>query len=104
MYSPTAWGRDGTPEGIAYAKKLGMKVVSEIEYPYTATSATNECMTLRKAKAQYVIYHGYSGASGHTAIFFKTAKNLKKILKKTQLMGNPLHNRPFSYSCRPGSV
>ena len=84
VYSPTAWGRDGTPEGIAYAKKLGMKVVAEIEYPYTATSATNECMTLRKAKAQYVIYHGYSGASGHTAIFIKT---FKKVLKKAQLMG-----------------
>jgi branched-chain amino acid transport system substrate-binding protein len=58
--------------------------VAEIEYPYTATDATNECMQLRKAKAQYVIYHGYSGAAGHTAIFFKTAK---KILRKTQLMG-----------------
>jgi len=61
-----------------------VKVVAQVEYPYTATSATNECMTLRKAKAQYVIYHGYSGAAGHTAIFFKTAK---KILKDTQLMG-----------------
>ena len=84
VYSPTAWGRDGTPEGIAYAKKLGFDVVAEIEYPYTATDATNECMRLRKAKAQYVVYHGYSGATSHTAIFFKTAK---KILKKTQLMG-----------------
>jgi len=41
-------------------------------------------MTLRKAKAQYVIYHGYSGAGSYTAIFFKTAK---KILKGVQLMG-----------------
>ena len=73
VYSPTAWGRDGTPEGIAYAKKIGFDVVSEIEYPYTATSATNECMALRKAKAQYVVYHGYSGAASYTAIFFKTA-------------------------------
>jgi branched-chain amino acid transport system substrate-binding protein len=84
VYSPTAWGRDGTPEGIAYAKKLGMEVVAEIEYPYSATSATSECMELRKAKAGYVIYHGYSGATPHTAIFFKTAK---KILKNAQLMG-----------------
>jgi branched-chain amino acid transport system substrate-binding protein len=84
VYSPTAWGKDGTPEGIAYAKKLGFDVVAEIEYPYTATDATNECMQLRKAKAQYVVYHGYSGAASYTAIFFKTAK---KILKKTQLMG-----------------
>jgi len=84
VYSPTAWGKDGTPEGIAYAKKLGLDVVAEIEYPYTATDATNECMQLRKVKAQYVIYHGYSGAASYTAIFFKTAK---KVLKGAQLMG-----------------
>lgn len=84
VYSPTAWGRDGTPEGIAYAKQLGFEVVAEIEYPYTATDATNECMQLRKAKAQYVVYHGFSGAGSYTAIFFKTAK---KIIKEAQLMG-----------------
>lgn len=84
VYSPTAWGRDGPPEGIAYAKKIGVDVVAEIEYPYSATDATSQVMTLRKAKAQYVIYHGYSGAGGYTAIFFKTAK---KILKNVQLMG-----------------
>jgi len=84
VYSPTAWGKDGTPEGIAYAKQLGFDVVAEIEYPYTATEATSECMRLRKVKAQYVVYHGYSGATSHTAIFFKTAK---KILKGVQLLG-----------------
>ena len=84
VYSPTAWGRDGLAEARAYAKKKGINIVAEIEYPYSATSATDELMQLRKAKAQYVIYHGYSGASGCTAIFFKTAK---KILKKAQLMG-----------------
>ncbi len=84
VYSPTAWGKDGLAEGIAYAKKLGHEVVAEIEYPYTATDATNECMALRKAKAQYVIYHGYSGAAAHTAIFFKTAR---KVIKEAQLMG-----------------
>jgi branched-chain amino acid transport system substrate-binding protein len=84
VYSPTAWGRDGTPGGIAYAKKLGFDVVAEIEYPYTATEATNECMRLRKVKAQYVIYHGFSGAASYTAIFFKTAK---KILKGVQILG-----------------
>ncbi len=84
VYSPTAWGRDGTPEGIAYARKLGFDVVAEIEYPYTATDATNECMRLRKAKAQYVVFHGYSGAGAYTAIFFKTAR---KILKDAQILG-----------------
>jgi branched-chain amino acid transport system substrate-binding protein len=84
VYSPTAWGKDGTTEAIAYAKKIGLEVVAQVEYPYTATDATNECMQLRKAQAQYVVFHGYSGAAGHTAIFFKTAK---KILKDVQLMG-----------------
>lgn len=93
VYSPTAWGRDGTPEGIAYAKRLGFRVVAEIEYPYTATAATNECMQLRKTKAQYVIYHGYSAAAAHTAIFFKTAK---KVLKDVQLMGTHYTTGRFS--------
>jgi branched-chain amino acid transport system substrate-binding protein len=84
VYSPTAWGKDGTPEGIAYARKLGFDVVAEIEYPFTATDATNECMRLRKTKAQYVVYHGFSGAASYTAIFFKTAK---KILKGVQILG-----------------
>lgn len=84
VYSPTAWGRDGLQDALAYGRKLGVEWVAEVEYPYSATSATNECMTLRKKKAQYVIYHGYSGATGHTAIFFKTAK---KILKRAQMLG-----------------
>jgi ABC-type branched-subunit amino acid transport system substrate-binding protein len=84
VYSPTAWGRDGIPEVKAYAKKKGIDVVAEIEYPYTATAATNEWMQLRKAGAQYVIYHGYSGATPHTAIFFKTGK---KVLPNAQIMG-----------------
>lgn len=84
VYSPTAWGKDGLPEALDYARKLGMEIVAEIEYPYSATSATNECMTLRRARAEYIIYHGYSGATGHTAIFFKTAS---KILKDVQILG-----------------
>ena len=84
VYSPTAYGKDGPPAGMAYARKLGLKVAAEIEYPYTATDATNECMTLRKAKVQYVIYHGYTGTQTCTAIFFKAAR---KVIPKVQLMG-----------------
>ena len=84
VYSPTAYGRDGIPEGLAYAKEKGLDVVSKIEYPYTATDATNECMTIRKAKAQYVIYHGYTGWQAATAIFLKT---LRKISPKVQFTG-----------------
>jgi branched-chain amino acid transport system substrate-binding protein len=82
--SPTAYGRDGLPEGIAYAKQKGLEVVAEIEFPYSAAEATGECMTLRRAKAQYVIYHGYTGTQACTAIFFKTAK---KVMPEIQLMG-----------------
>lgn len=84
VYSPTAWGRDGLQSALAYGRSQGIDWVAEVEYPYSATSATSECMTLRKKKAQYVIYHGYSGATGHTAIFFKTAK---KILRNATILG-----------------
>lgn len=111
VYSPTAWGRDGTPEGIAYAKALGLDVVAEIEYPYTATDATSQATTLRKAKAQYVLFHGYSGAANYTAIFFKT---VRKYLPDATIMGThyttgvlPMQIFPEEYSgyigaaCRP---
>jgi branched-chain amino acid transport system substrate-binding protein len=84
VYSPTGWGKDGIPEVKAYIEKLGFDLVAEIEYPYSATSATNECTTLKKEGAQYAIYHGYSGAGAYTAIFFKTAK---KMMPDIQLMG-----------------
>ena len=82
--SPTGYGRDGVPEGISYAKEKGVDVVARIEYPYSATDATNECMEIRKSKAQYVIYHGYTGQQSATALFLKT---LKKISPKTQFTG-----------------
>lgn len=84
VYSPSAYGRDGPQAGIAYAKKLGMDVVAEIEYPYSATDATVPLMELRKSKAQYVIIHGYIGAMNCTVIFFKTAA---KIIPKAQILG-----------------
>lgn len=111
VYSPTAWGRDGIPEGIAYAKKLGLDVVAEIEYPYTATDATSQATTLRKGKAQYVVYHGFSGAANYTTIFFKT---VRKYLPDATIMGThyttstlPMQIFPDEYSgyvgaaCRP---
>jgi ABC-type branched-subunit amino acid transport system substrate-binding protein len=82
--SPTAYGRDGLPQGLSYAKAKGVEVVAKIEYPYSATDATTECMTLRRCNAQYVIYHGYTGTQTATALFFKTAH---KIIPDVQLMG-----------------
>lgn len=82
--SPRAYGRDGRAEGLAYAKEKGVDIVAQIEYSYSATDASNECMEIRKAKAQYIIYHGYVGAQSATAVFFKTAK---KVIPKVQILG-----------------
>jgi branched-chain amino acid transport system substrate-binding protein len=111
VYSPTAWGRDGTPEGIAYAKSIGLDVVAEIEYPYSATDATSQATTLRKAKAQYILVHGFSGAANYTAILFKT---VRKYLPDAIIMGShyttgvmPMQIFPDDYNgyigaaCRP---
>ena len=98
VYSPTAWGRDGTPEGIAYAKKIGLDVVAEIEYPYTATDATTQATTLRKAKAQYVLYHGFSGAANYTALFFKT---VRKYLPEATILGTHYTTGPLPMQIFP---
>jgi len=82
--SPTAYGRDGLQKGLTYAEEKGLDVVAKIEYPYTAMSATNECMQIRKNKAQYVIYHGYTGTQTATPIFLKT---LKKVHPKVKFLG-----------------
>lgn len=98
VYSPTAWGRDGTPEGIAYAKKLGLDVVAEIEYPYTATDATTQATALRRAKAQYVLFHGFSGAANYTALFFKT---VRKYLPEATIMGTHYTTGPLPMQIFP---
>ena len=98
VYSPTAWGRDGTPEGIAYAKKLGLDVVAEIEYPYTATDATTQATALRKVKAEYILFHGYSGAANYTAIFFKT---IRKYLPEATIMGSHYTTGPLPMQIFP---
>jgi len=84
VYSPTEWGRDPLEMARAYAKKIGLPIVAEEEYPYTATDATPQVTNVRKAKADYVFYHGYSGAAPYTAIFMKTAK---QYLKKATILG-----------------
>ena len=82
--SPTSYGRDGLPEGLAYAKEKGLEIVAQIEYPYSAADATSECMTIRKSNAQYIIYHGYTGQQSATTIFLKT---LRKVSPEVQFTG-----------------
>ncbi len=84
VYSPTEWGRDPLAMTRAHAKKIGLQIVAEEEYAFTATDATPQVTNVRKAKADYVFYHGYSGAAPYTAIFMKTAR---QYLKKATLLG-----------------
>lgn len=84
VYSPTEWGRDPLAMARAHAQKIGLKIVAEEEYAFTATDATSQVTNVRKAKANYVFYHGYSGAAPYTAIFMKTAK---QYLKKATILG-----------------
>ena len=84
VYSPTEWGRDPLEMARAHAKKIGLKIVAEEEFGFTAMDATSQLTNVRKAKADYVFYHGYSGAAPYTAIFMKTAK---QYLKKTTILG-----------------
>jgi len=84
VYSPTEWGRDPLAMARAHAKKIGLQIVAEEEYAYTATDATSQVTNVRKAKADYVFYHGYSGAAPYTAIFIKTAR---QYLKKATILG-----------------
>jgi len=92
VYSPTEWGRDPLEVTRAHAQKIGLKLVGEEEYAYTATDATPQVTNMRKARADYVIYHGYSAATTHTAIFMKTAR---QYLKKTTLLGTHYTSGPY---------
>jgi len=84
VYSPTEWGRDPLATARAHAKKIGLQIVDEEEYAYTATDATSQVTNIRKSQANYVFYHGYSGAAPYTAIFMKTAR---QYLKKATILG-----------------
>jgi branched-chain amino acid transport system substrate-binding protein len=92
VYSPTEWGRDPLEVTRAHAKKIGLQIVAEEEYAYTATDATSQVTNIRKAKGDYVIYHGYSAAPTHTAIFMKTAR---QYLKKATLLGTHYTTGPY---------
>ena len=92
VYSPTEWGRDPLEVTRAHAKKIGLQIVAEEEYAYTATDATPQVTNIRKAKGDYVIYHGYSAAPTHTAIFMKTAR---QYLKKATLLGTHYTSGPY---------
>jgi branched-chain amino acid transport system substrate-binding protein len=84
VYSPTEWGRDPLAVGKAYAKKIGVDVVDEEEVSFSATDVTTQVTNIRRAKAKYVIFHGFAGPTPVTPIFLKTAR---QYLKNAVILG-----------------
>jgi len=84
VYSPTEWGRDPLTMARGHAKKIGLPIVAEEEYAFTATDATPQVTNVRKAKADYVFFHGYSPAAPVAALFMKTAR---QYLKQATILG-----------------
>jgi branched-chain amino acid transport system substrate-binding protein len=59
VYSDTEFGRDPIAAGKAKAGKLGLPVVLEIITKPGAVDVSAEMIKLRRAKPDYVIFHGY---------------------------------------------
>jgi branched-chain amino acid transport system substrate-binding protein len=95
VYSPSEWGRDPLAMARNHAKKIGLAIVAEEEYAFTATDATPQVTNVRKAKADYVFFHGYSPAAPVAALFMKTAK---QYLKKATILGT--HYTTIQYIIR----
>jgi branched-chain amino acid transport system substrate-binding protein len=59
VYSDTEFGRDPIASGKARAAKLGVPVALEIVTKPGAVDVSAEMIKLRRAKPDYVIFHGY---------------------------------------------
>ena len=59
VYSDTEFGRDPIAAGKAKAAKLGLPVALEIVTKPGAVDVSAEMIKLRRAKPDYVIFHGY---------------------------------------------
>ncbi|MDO5605787.1 MAG: ABC transporter substrate-binding protein [Paracoccus sp. (in: a-proteobacteria)] len=57
--SDTEFGRDPIAPSRARAADLGLEVVAEIITPPTAVDVSTEVLKLRRARPDYVIFHGY---------------------------------------------
>src|SRR4030042_414416 len=77
-YSTEIFGPEGGPSKYPYYYSLGATYGDQFRV------LLNWIKEDSKAKADYVFYHGYSGAAPYTAIFMKTAK---QYLKKTTILG-----------------
>jgi branched-chain amino acid transport system substrate-binding protein len=59
VYSDTEFGRDPIPGAKARAQKLGIPVVAEIVTKPGSVDVSAEVAKLRRAKPDFVIFHGY---------------------------------------------
>ena len=59
VYSDTEFGRDPIPAAKAKAQALGIPVVMEIVTKPGAVDVSSEVAKLRRAKPDFVIFHGY---------------------------------------------
>ncbi|WBL63599.1 ABC transporter substrate-binding protein [Thauera sp. WB-2] len=59
VYSDTEFGRDPIESSRGVAKELGLNVAIEIMTPPGAVDVSTEMAKLRRARADYTIFHGY---------------------------------------------
>ena len=59
FYSNTEFGRDPIESAKAKAKSLGIEIVEEIETKPAGVDVAPEVIKLRRAKPDYVIFHGF---------------------------------------------
>jgi len=73
LYNDTGFGRSPIEDIKAYAKKIGVKLVSEQLIDLKATEAQSQMLNMKKAKPDYAIIQQTWGA---TAVILREAKTL----------------------------
>ena len=84
VYSPTEYGRDPLADLKEDCKKLGIQIVDEEEMAITASDVTSQILNIRKAKPDYIIWHGFIPGMPVSTVFLKT---VKQYLPKVPILG-----------------
>jgi branched-chain amino acid transport system substrate-binding protein len=84
VYSPTEYGRDPLADLREDSKKLGIKIVAEEEMAITASDVTSQVLNIRKAKPDYIIWHGFIPGMPVSPVFLKT---VRQYLPKVPILG-----------------
>ena len=91
VYSPTEFGRDPLADMKEDAKKLGIQIVSEEEMVPTASDVTTQVLNIRKAKPDYIIWHGFLPGMLVSPVFIKT---VKQYLPNVPILGTHYNTVP----------